>query len=117
MVVNSDKEKTLVKYGIYKETVRLLAFYFQSEKKSVIEFDKVSAKLADNLKSKLSDFECRDMLKELTADGESNMFVIDNKKWLNMIKVRNVFYVQMDKAFQMNDLFNICDKAIEKLSN
>jgi hypothetical protein len=45
------------------------------------------------------------------------MFVVDNKKWLNMIKVRNVFYVQMDKTFQMNDLFNICDKAVENLNN
>ncbi len=116
MIVNSDKEKSLAKYGHYKEAIRFLMFHFQAEKKSVIEFDKCSLKMSESSKAKLTEIECRDLIKSMTGEAPENMFIIGDKKWLNILKVRNVFYLQMDKTLQLNDLTAICDKAIEKLA-
>lgn len=113
MVINSDKEKNLKKYGLYKDTIRFLLFFFQSEKKSTIEFEKINTKLADNLKAKCTENESRDLLVELMNDkmlyGESGL------KWITSIKVRNISYLKMDKSFQLNDLWAKCDKLIAEL--
>jgi chromatin licensing and DNA replication factor 1 len=117
MIVNSDKEKQLARYGHYKETIRFLMFHFQAEKKSVLEFDKVCSKMVDSSKALLTETECRDLVKSMSDDSdEINMFKIESKKWLNILKVRNVFYLQMDKKFQINDLHDICEKAIKNIS-
>lgn len=115
MVLNTDKDKKLAKLKNCKEAVRFLAFYFQSEKKSTLEFDKIAKKMSENLKGCSSELECRELLNEMASTSDT--FLIENeKKWLNMIKVRNVMYIQMDKSFTMNNLLNLCEKEIEKLA-
>lgn len=109
MIVNSDKEKKLARYAHYKEAIRFLLGFFQSEKKSTIEQDKVITKLADNMKEKLNELDCRELLNELCDLEKFNM------KWISTIKVRNVNYIKMDKSFQLNDLWAKCDKMIEEL--
>lgn len=109
MIINSDKEKNLVKYGLYKDSIRFLVFYFQAEKKSTIDMEKILAKLADNLKEKITDTECRDLLNEMLNDKNLH------EKWITSIRVRNLTYIKMDKSFQMNDLWAKCDKLIADL--
>ena len=113
MIVNSDKEKKIVKYGHYKESIRFLLFFFQSEKKSTIEYEKIVLKLADNLKDKLSEMECRELLNEMCND--TSLHSIESVKWMSCIKVRNLSYIKMDKSFQLNDLWAKCDKLISEL--
>lgn len=113
MIINSDKEKNLVKYNLYKDTVRFLLSYFQSEKKSTLELEKILSKLADNLKDRLSETESRDLLNEICTD--SNLYGENNLKWITVIKVRNLNYIKMDKSFQLNDLWAKCDKLIAAL--
>ncbi|CAF0851365.1 unnamed protein product [Brachionus calyciflorus] len=120
MIVNNDKEKMTTKYSHYKEATRFLLFFFQSEKKSTIEFDKVCKKAVDNLKGSLNELECRDLLTEMSHDSKQlNLFINEEtgKKWLNLIKVRNIQYLQMDKAFQLNELNSFVDKALERLKS
>ena len=109
MIINSDKEKKLARYGIYKEAIRFLLGFFQSEKKSTIEQDKVLSKLADNLKEKLNELDCRELLNELSDTEKFSM------KWISTIKVRNLIYIKMDISFQLIDLWAKCDKMIEEL--
>lgn len=109
MIVNSDKEKKLARYSHYKEIIRFLLGYFQSEKKSTIEQDKVLAKLSDCLKEKVNELECRELLNDLCDFEKFNI------KWISIIKVRNMNYIKMDKSFQLNDLWAKCDKLIEEL--
>ena len=109
MIINSDKEKKLARYTHYKEAIRFLLGFFQSEKKSTIEQDKVLTKLADNMKEKLNELDCRELLNELCDTEKFNM------KWISTIKVRNINYIKMDKSFQLNDLWAKCDKMIEEL--
>jgi len=116
MILNSEKEKSLAKYGHYKEAIRFLMFHFQAEKKSVLEFDKCCLKMSESSKDKLTETECRELVKIMTGNENTNIFVIEGKKWLNILKVRNIFYIQMDKTIQLNDLNAICDKAIESIS-
>ena len=52
----------------------------------------------------------------MTDEQNGNIFKINDKKWLNILKVRNIFYLQMDKSLQLNDLTAICDKAIENIN-
>lgn len=119
MILNTDKDKTMVKYANYKEAIRFLSFFFQAEKKSTLELDKVCKKASENLKGSLNELQCKELFQEMSSDSkEINMFMNpEGKKWLNTIKVRNVFYLQMDKSFQLNDLFAVCDAAIEKLKS
>ena len=117
MIINSEKEKSLAKLGHYKEAIRFLMFHFQAEKKSVVEFDKCCVKMSDSSKAKLTESECRELIMSMTGDSSENMFVLNEKKWLNILKVRNVFYLQMDKSMQLNDLTGICDKAIDNISH
>jgi len=109
MIINSDKEKKLARYNHYKEAIRFLLGFFQSEKKSTIEQDKILTKLADNMKEKLNELDCRELLNELCDTEKFNM------KWISTIKVRNINYIKMDKSFQLNDLWAKCDKMIEEL--
>jgi len=109
MIINSGKEKKLVKYGLYKESIRFLLFFFQAEKKSTIEMDKVSAKMSDNLKDKISETETRELLIEMTNDTDLH------SNWISVIKVRNLNYIKMDKSFQMTDLWTKCDTLIAQL--
>lgn len=113
MVINSDKEKKTVRYGLYKDTIRFLLFFFQSEKKSTIEMEKIMIKLAENLKGKISEIEARELLTEMIAD--SNLHGENGTKWITTIKVRNINYIKMDKSFQLNDLWAKCDKLIVSL--
>lgn len=114
MVVNSDKEKKTVKFGLYKDSIRFLLFFFQGEKKATIEMEKIQSKLADNLKEKLSETESRELLMDLINEQD---LVSGEKetKWISVIKVRNVNYIKMDKAFQMNDLWAKVDKMLAAL--
>jgi len=114
MVVNSDKEKKLVKYANYKEAIRFLLFFFQAEKKSTLELEKITPKLSDKLKDKLSETECRELLTEIIND--SGLFNESGSKWISVIKVRNLNYLKMDKSFQLNDLWAKCDKLISALN-
>ena len=116
MIINSEKEKSLARYGHFKEAIRFLMFHFQAEKKSVVEFDKCCLKMAESSKSKLTEYECRELVKRMSGEQNDNIFVVNEKKWLNILKVRNVFYLQMDKSIQLNDLNAICDKAIERIN-
>jgi hypothetical protein len=109
MIINSDKEKNLARYNYYKEAIRFLLGYFQSEKKATIEQDKVLTKLADCMKEKINEFECREILNELADFNKFNM------KWISVIKVRNINYIKMDKSFQLNDLWAKCDTMIQQL--
>jgi len=113
MIINSDKEKKIVKYGHYKESIRFLLFFFQSEKKSTIEYEKIVLKLADNLKDKLSEMECRELLNEMCND--TSLHSSESVKWMSCIKVRNLSYIKMDKSFQLNELWAKCDKLISEL--
>lgn len=113
MVINSDKEKKLVKYANYKEAIRFLLFFFQAEKKSTLELEKIIPKLSDKLKDKLSETECRELLTELMSD--SDLYSESGSKWITVIKVRNLNYLKMDKSFQLNDLWAKCDKLISAL--
>lgn len=113
MIVNSDKEKKTVKYGLYKDTIRFLLFFFQSEKKSTIEMEKIMVKLTENLKTKISEIETRELLTEMI--GDSHLHAENGTKWITSIKVRNINYVKMDKSFQLNDLWAKCDKLIVSL--
>lgn len=116
MILNSEKEKSLERYGHLKEAIRFLMFHFQAEKKSVVEFDKCCLKMSESSKDKLTESECRDLVKSMTDEQNGNIFKINDKKWLNILKVRNIFYLQMDKSLQLNDLTAICDKAIENIN-
>lgn len=109
MVVNSSKEKLKARYGHYKEIIRFLLGYFQSEKKSTIEQDKLLTKLSDSFKEKLNELECREILNELCDLEKFNL------KWICVIKVRNINWIKMDKSFQLNDLWAKCDKLLEEL--
>jgi hypothetical protein len=109
MIINSDKEKKLVKYGLYKDSIRFLLFFFQAEKKSTIDMEKVSAKMSDNLKDKVSETEARELLVEMTNDTELHT------KWISVIKVRNLSYIKMDKSFQLTDLWARCDTLIAQV--
>ncbi len=114
MVINSDKEKKIVKYGLYKESIRFLLFFFQGEKKATLELEKIQSKLADNLKEKLSETESREMLMDMV--NEKDIVNGENEtKWISVIKVRNVNYIKMDKAFEMNDLWAKVDKLLTAL--
>lgn len=114
MVINSDKEKKLMKYGLYKDSIRFLLFFFQAEKKSTLEFEKINTKMADNLKGKVqSDTETRELLLEMVNDV--NLHGGNNLKWISSIRVRNITYIKMDKSFQLNDLWAKCDKLISQL--
>ena len=116
MVVNSDKEKQLARMASVKETVRFLVHFFQGEKKSTLELDKVCAKLAPNLKSSILDeLECKELIRSISGDEDTVFVNASGKKWLNIIKVRTVFYLQMDKTFEFNDLIAACDKEIDKV--
>lgn len=120
MIINNDKEKMTTKYNSYKDLIRFLLFFFQSEKKSTLELDKVCKKAADSTKGALNELECRELIAEMSNDSKDvNLFINaeNGKKWLNTIKVRNVQYLQMDKSFQLNDLNVMVDKAIEKLKS
>lgn len=117
MVVNSDKEKLTVKYRNFKESVRFLVNFFLAEKKSVLELDKCVKKMSENSKAMLTEIECRELLTEMsTEDLKANMFVKEEKRWLKLIKVRNMTYLQLDKSFEFNDLIAICDKALAQLN-
>lgn len=114
MVINSDKEKKLQKYALYKDSIRFLLFFFQAEKKSTLEFEKINTKMADNLKGKVqSDTETRELLLEMISDV--NLHGENNLKWISSIRVRNITYIKMDKSFQLNDLWAKCDKLISQL--
>jgi hypothetical protein len=118
MVVNSDKEKTLVKYANFKDSIRFLLHFFQSEKKSTLEMDKCVQKMSESSKTGLTECECRDLVLAMCAEDRSvNLFVSSDgaKQWLNKFTVRNTPYLQMNKEFQLNELHMICDKAVEKL--
>jgi hypothetical protein len=119
MVLNSDREKQLVKMSQVKEAIRFLLHFFQSEKKSTLDLDMVCHKMSENLKSvKLSELECRDLIKYMSSDDKSEqIFYSTNggEKWLNVIKVRNLFYLKMDKSFLLNDLNSKCDAEIERI--
>jgi hypothetical protein len=117
MVMNSDKEKMKTKLNNYKAAVRFLAFYFQAEKKSTIEFDKVCQKMADNMKPNLNELECRELFVSMAGDEQNkSIFILNETKWLNIIKVRNTQYLQIDKTVKLNDLFTICDKQLEQFN-
>ena len=92
-------------------------FFFDSEKKSTLELDKVCQKMKENSKCGMGELECRELLLESMSgdDKEKNLLFDCEKKWLSVIKVRNVSYVKMDKSFQINFLHAICDKQIEAL--
>jgi chromatin licensing and DNA replication factor 1 len=113
MIINSDKEKKLAKYGLYKDSIRFLLFFFQAEKKSTINMETVNTRMADNLKEKLSETEVRELLVEMTND--SDLHCEANTKWISVIRVRNLSYIKMDRAHQLNDLWARCDKLIEQL--
>lgn len=114
MVINSDKEKKLQKYALYKDSIRFLLFFFQAEKKSTLEFEKINVKMADNLKGKVqSDTETRELLLEMVNDN--NLHGENNAKWISSIRVRNLTYIKMDKSFQLNDLWAKCDRLISQL--
>lgn len=114
MVVNSDKEKKTVKYGLYKDCIRFLLFFFQGEKKATIELEKIHTQVANNLKEKLSETESRELLTDML--NEQDLICGENDtKWISIIKVRNVNYIKMDKAFQMNDLWAKVDKMLAAL--
>ena len=99
---------------MYKESIRFLLFFFQSEKKATIELEKIQSKLADNLKEKLSETESREMLMDMV--NEKDIVNGENEtKWISVIKVRNVNYIKMDKAFEMNDLWAKVDKLLTAL--
>ncbi len=118
MIVNSDKEKSFVRMGQYKEAIRFLMHFFQSEKKSTIELEKVIKKMSESSKAQITEPESKEIVTNICSDDKNiNLFIdsTSNKKWLNQIKVRNVAYLQMDKSFQINDLNLMVDKAIEKL--
>lgn len=120
MIINNDKEKMTSKYNSYKDIVRFLLFYYQSEKKSTLEMDKVCKKVADSTKGNLNELECRELITEMSHESKHlNLFINadSGKKWLNIIKVRNVQYIQMDKSFQLNDLNLMIDKALEELNS
>lgn len=113
MVVHNEKEKLIVKYRTYMEAVRFISNFFFTEKKSTLDLDRVSIKMAENLKTNvLSELESRNMLIEM-ANPESILVNGEKKKWLNIITVRNIQYLQMDKTFQLNDLAAICQKHID----
>lgn len=113
MIVNSDKEKKLVKYGLFKDAIRFLLFVFGAEKKSTLDMEKIQTKLADNLKEKLTETESRDLLNEICT--ETNLHGENDTKWVTVIKVRNQNYIKMDKSFQLNDLWAKVDKMIAAL--
>ena len=123
MVVNSDKEKLLVRYNHYKDCIRFMLFFFQAEKKSTIELDKCIKKMSESSKAELDVTECRLILSNMASDDKAlNFFTRQEsdsvcKKWLHTIRVRNVAYLQMDKSFQINELNALCDKAIENLKS
>lgn len=120
MVLNSDKEKTLAKYVQIKDMIRFLMFFFDAEKKTTLELDKCCLKMKENSKAGLGELECRDMLLVNMAgdDPVANVFRDESgKKWLNIIKVRNVSYLKMDKSFQLNFLNNLCDQHTEKIKS
>lgn len=120
MIVNNDKEKLNSKYNNYRDIVRFLLFYFQSEKKSTLEMDKVCKKVCDSTKGGLNELECRELITEMSHESKDvNLFfnAENGKKWLNIIKVRNVQYIQMDKSFHLNDLNLKIDKALEALNS
>jgi hypothetical protein len=80
MVLNSDREKQLVKISQVKEAIRFLLHFFQSEKKSTLELDKVCHKMSNNLKSvKLSELECRDLIKYMSSDDKSEQIFYSTK--------------------------------------
>lgn len=114
MVVNSDKEKKTVKYGLYKDSIRFLLFFFQGEKKATIELEKIHTQVANNLKEKLSETESRELLTDMLNEQDLICGEKDTK-WISIIKVRNVNYIKMDKAFQMNDLWAKVDKMLAAL--
>lgn len=119
MVLNSDKEKNISKYQQMKDFVRFLSFFFDSEKKSTLELEKVIVKMKENNKYGLGEAECREMLMNqmVSDDKEENVLFDGDKKWLNVIKVRNVSYLKMDKSFQINFLNTACDNKIEKIKS
>lgn len=118
MIMNSDEEKTLVKLKHFKEAVRFLAFFYQAEKKSTLELDMVAKKMSDQFKE-LSEIQCKELLYEMAgkdATGEC-ILVVNDKKWLNLLNVRKLQYLQLEKSFKLNDLLTLCDKEIEKIQN
>jgi len=139
MVLNSDKEQQLSKLANQKEAIRFLLHFFQAEKKATLQLDLVCSKLAQNLKGKYNESEARDLIKQMatstttsttttttekkdetttTTSTEASMVFVNaesGKKWLNTVQVRKVFYLQMEKSLNINDLHAICDKEIERV--
>ena len=69
--------------------------------------------MAQSLKfSALNELNC----KKLLDDMSSSESVFGAKKWLNLIKVRGMAYLQMDKSVPLNDLLVICEEAIKNLN-
>jgi chromatin licensing and DNA replication factor 1 len=113
MIINSDKEKQLVRYGQYKDTVRFISFFFQAEKKTTLELDKVANKLSQNLNNALNELEAKQMITDLS--NEDRLLGKENQKWINIIKVRGLSYVKIDKSFEFNDLYSKCEQMIKDL--
>lgn len=114
MVVNSDKEKKIERYRTYVEAARFLINFYQAEKKGTLEVDKVSRKMADNLKTAvLNELQCKELITEMAADD--SVFARGGCKWLALLKVRGHSYLQVDKQARLNDLTALCDTAITSL--
>ena len=81
--------------------------------------EKVIVKMKENNKYGLGEAECREMLMNqmVSDDKEENVLFDGDKKWLNVIKVRNVSYLNMEKSFQINFLNTACDNKIEKIKS
>ena len=112
MILNSEKEKKISKYSNYKEAIRFLLGFYQAEKKSTLEVERVCTKMAECLKGKFDEMQAKEFLNEISDDAN---FAPSGKKWLTLLKVRNVNYVQLEKSLQINDLWSIMDKIISNL--
>jgi len=114
MIMNSDKEKNLEKLQNYKLATRFLDFFYNSEKKSTLDFDKVCAKMHSNMSAKLNEMECRQLILDMIELDE--IFADGAAKWLKIVKVRNVQYLSMDKSFKLSELIAKCEKSISDAS-
>jgi hypothetical protein len=116
MVIKTDeKDKFIVKYRSFTEATRFIVNFFQSEKKSTLEMDKVLRKMSQSMKTNaMNEIECRELINEMASDEA--IFARANKKWLNFIKVRGQTYIQIDKTMTLNELIDICEDAVAQLN-
>ena len=123
MIINSDREKQLAKYQNMAEATRLLSFFFDSEKKSIVDLNKACQVLADNLSSRINSLECRELIDEMTKDSLFVQPTDESSKtaaavavsWLTVVKVRLQMYLKMDKSFDVITLREKVSAKIEEL--